>query len=115
MQKPDSGILQFRVGPKSFYQTNSEQAFELYKVAWQMADLKGDELVYDLYTGTGTIANFVAGQSKKVIGLEYVAAAIDDAKVNSKINNITNTDFHAGDMKDLLNDSFFHNTVSPTQ
>ncbi|HPW62836.1 MAG TPA: 23S rRNA (uracil(1939)-C(5))-methyltransferase RlmD [Cyclobacteriaceae bacterium] len=113
MQKPDSGILQFRVGPKSFYQTNSEQAFELYKVAWQMADLKGDELVYDLYTGTGTIANFVAGQSKKVVGLEYVAAAIDDAKVNSKINNITNTDFHAGDMKDLLNDSFLSQHGKP--
>lgn len=107
MQKPDgSGILQFRVGPKSFYQTNSQQAYELYKVAWQMADLKGDELVYDLYTGTGTIANFVAGQAKKVVGLEYVAAAIDDARVNSKINNIHNTDFYAGDMKDLLNDSF---------
>jgi 23S rRNA (uracil1939-C5)-methyltransferase len=107
MQKPDgSGKLQFRVGPKSFYQTNSDQAFELYKVAWQMADLKGDELVYDLYTGTGTIANFVAGQAKKVTGLEYVAAAIDDAKVNSKINNIHNTDFYAGDMKDLLNDNF---------
>jgi len=107
MPKPDgTGVLQFRVGPKSFYQTNSDQAFELYKVAWQMADLKGDELVYDLYTGTGTIANFVAGQAKKVVGLEYVAAAIDDAKVNSKINNITNTDFYAGDMKDLLNDHF---------
>jgi len=107
MQKPDgSGTLQFRVGPKSFYQTNSQQAYELYKVAWQMADLKGDELVYDLYTGTGTIANFVAGQAKKVVGLEYVAAAIDDAKVNSKINNIHNTDFYAGDMKDLLNDNF---------
>jgi 23S rRNA (uracil1939-C5)-methyltransferase len=107
MQKPDgSGTLQFRVGPKSFYQTNSDQAFELYKVAWQMADLKGDELVYDLYTGTGTIANFVAGQAKKVVGLEYVAAAIDDAKVNSKINNIYNTDFYAGDMKDLLTDTF---------
>ncbi len=113
MQKPDSGILQFRVGPKSFYQTNSEQAFELYKVVWQMADLKGDELVYDLYTGTGTIANFVAGQSKKVVGLEYVAAAIDDAKVNSKINNITNTDFYAGDMKDLLNDSFLSQHGKP--
>lgn len=114
MQKPDgSGMLQFRVGPKSFYQTNSEQAFELYKIAWQMANLKGDELVYDLYTGTGTIANFVAGQSKKVIGLEYVAAAIDDAKVNSKINNITNTDFYAGDMKDLLNDSFLSQHGKP--
>jgi 23S rRNA (uracil1939-C5)-methyltransferase len=107
MQKPDgSGALQFRVGPKSFYQTNSDQAFELYKVAWQLADLKGDELVYDLYTGTGTIANFVAGQAKKVVGLEYVAAAIDDAKVNSQINGITNTDFYAGDIKDLLDDEF---------
>jgi 23S rRNA (uracil1939-C5)-methyltransferase len=107
MQKPDgSGILQFRVGPKSFYQTNSQQAYELYKVAWQMADLKGDELVYDLYTGTGTIANFVAGHAKKVVGLEYVDAAIADAKVNSTINNIHNTDFYAGDMKDLLTESF---------
>jgi 23S rRNA (uracil1939-C5)-methyltransferase len=107
MQKPDgSGILQFRVGPKSFYQTNSQQAYELYQVAWQMADLKGDELVYDLYTGTGTIANFVAGQAKKVVGLEYVDAAIADAKVNSTINNIHNTDFYAGDMKDLLTESF---------
>jgi len=114
MQKPDgSGTLQFRVGPKSFYQTNSHQAYELYKVAWQMADLKGDELVYDLYTGTGTIANFVAGQTKKVVGLEYVAAAIDDAKVNSKINNINNTDFYAGDMKDLLNDSFLSQHGKP--
>ncbi len=107
MPSPDgSTTLQFRIGPKSFFQTNSAQAHELYKVAWQLADLKGDELVYDLYTGTGTIANFVAGQAKKVIGLEYVAAAIDDAKVNSKINNIHNTEFYAGDMKDLLNDSF---------
>lgn len=107
MPKPDgSGVLQFRVGPKSFYQTNSDQAFELYKIAWQMADLKGHELVYDLYTGTGTIANFVAGQAKKVVGLEYVAAAIEDAKVNAQINGITNTDFYAGDIKDLLDDAF---------
>lgn len=107
MPRPDgNGTLQFRVGPKSFFQTNSDQAFELYKVAWKMAELKGDELVFDLYTGTGTIANFVAGQSKKVIGLEYVAAAIDDAKVNSQINDITNTDFYAGDIKDLLDDRF---------
>ena len=107
MLKPDgTGTLQFRVGPKSFYQTNSDQAFELYKITWQMADLKGDELVYDLYTGTGTIANFVAGNAKKVIGLEYVAAAIGDAKINSQINHIANTEFFAGDMKDLLNDSF---------
>jgi 23S rRNA (uracil1939-C5)-methyltransferase len=107
MAKPDgSGILQFRVGPKSFYQTNSEQAYTLYKIAWEMADLKGDELIYDLYTGTGTIANFVAGHAKKVIGLEYVSAAIEDAKVNSTINKVTNTDFYAGDIKDLLDDQF---------
>jgi 23S rRNA (uracil1939-C5)-methyltransferase len=107
MQKPDgSGMLEFRVGPKSFYQTNSDQAYKLYKIAWQMAELDGTELVYDLYTGTGTIANFIAGNVKKVIGLEYVAASIADAKVNSQINKITNTDFYAGDMKDLLNESF---------
>ncbi len=107
MPAPDgSGSLQFRVGPKSFYQTNSIQAFELYKIAWAMADLKGDELVYDLYTGTGTIANFVAGHAKKVIGLEYVAASIEDAFVNAEVNNISNTDFYAGDIKDLLNDDF---------
>ena len=94
------------MGPKSFYQTNSDQAYELYRVAWEMANLTGDELVYDLYTGTGTIANFVAGNAKKVIGLEYVAAAIEDAKVNSQINNVTNTDFYAGDIKDLLDDAF---------
>jgi 23S rRNA (uracil1939-C5)-methyltransferase len=107
MDKPSgSGSLQFRIGPKSFYQTNSDQAFELYKIAWQMADLKGNELVYDLYTGTGTIANFVAGSAKRVIGLEYVAAAIEDAKINSRINGIANTDFYAGDMKDLLTENF---------
>jgi len=107
MLKPDgSGILKYRIGPKSFYQTNSQQAHELYKIAWQMADLKGIELVYDLYTGTGTIANFVAGNAKKVIGLEYVASAIEDAKVNAQLNNISNTDFFAGDMKDLLNENF---------
>jgi 23S rRNA (uracil1939-C5)-methyltransferase len=107
MQRPDEkGELQFRIGPKSFYQTNSAQAYELYKIAWQQADLKGDELVYDLYTGTGTIANFVAVSAKKVIGLEYVAAAIEDAKINSQLNNVTNTEFFAGDMKDLLTDAF---------
>jgi 23S rRNA (uracil1939-C5)-methyltransferase len=107
MEEPDgSKTLQFRVGPKSFYQTNAEQARELYKVAWQMADLKGHELVYDLYTGTGTIANFVAAYAKKVVGLEYVAPAIEDAKINSQINNINNTDFYAGDIKDLLDDNF---------
>jgi 23S rRNA (uracil1939-C5)-methyltransferase len=107
MLKPDgSGILKYRIGPKSFYQTNSQQAHELYKIAWQLADLKGTELVYDLYTGTGTIANFVAGNAKKVIGLEYVASAIEDAKVNSQLNDISNTEFFAGDMKDLLNENF---------
>lgn len=107
MNRPDGkSVLQFRIGPKSFYQTNSAQAYELYKVAWQMADLKGNELVYDLYTGTGTIANFVAGSAKKVIGLEYVAAATEDAKINSQLNQVTNTEFFAGDMKDLLTDAF---------
>ena len=107
MPKPNgSGHLEFRVGPKSFYQTNSDQAYELYRLAFKMAALKGDELVYDLYTGTGTIANFIAGQAKKVVGLEYVKDAIADAKVNSQINSISNTDFYAGDMKDLLNESF---------
>ncbi len=112
--KPDgSGTLQFRVGPKSFYQTNAEQAYELYKIVWQMADLKGDELVYDLYTGTGTIANFVAAYAKKVVGLEYVVPAIEDAKINSQINNITNTDFYAGDIKDLLDDNFLNTHGKP--
>jgi 23S rRNA (uracil1939-C5)-methyltransferase len=98
--------LQFKVGPKSFYQTNTEQAYELYKVAREFAELKGDELVYDLYTGTGTIANFVSRKAKQVIGIEYVPEAIEDAKVNSKINQIENTLFFAGDMKDILNDDF---------
>src|SRR5260221_5418140 len=107
MRKPDgSGTLQFRVGPKSFYQTNSDQAHELYRVAWAMAELQGTEHVYDLYTGTGTIANFFAGQAKKVVGLEYVAAAVEDAKINSQINKIDNTEFYAGDVKELLNHSF---------
>ena len=107
MPKPDGGgMLHFRVGPKSFFQTNSDQAFELYKITWRMAGLTGKERVYDLYTGTGTIANFIAAQAAKVVGLEYVPAAVDDAKVNSKINNIHNTDFYAGDIKDLLDESF---------
>ncbi|HWA32960.1 MAG TPA: 23S rRNA (uracil(1939)-C(5))-methyltransferase RlmD [Cyclobacteriaceae bacterium] len=105
--------LSFRVGPKSFYQTNSEQAFKLYKVAWDMAALKGNELVYDLYTGTGTIANFVAASCKQVIGLEYVGAAIDDAKKNSEINGIFNTSFHAGDIKDLLDEKFLNGHGRP--
>lgn len=114
MQKPDgSGELQFRVGPKSFYQTNSEQAYHLYRIAADMAAIQKGELVYDLYTGTGTIANFVAGQAKKVIGLEYVADAIADAKINSQINNIPNTDFYAGDIKNLLNEEFLRQHGRP--
>lgn len=99
-------MLQFRVGPKSFYQTNSAQAHRLYQVALNMARLAGDELVYDLYTGTGTIANFVATRAKRVVGLEYVPAAIEDAKVNARLNRIDNTAFFAGDIKDLLDTSF---------
>lgn len=98
--------LKFRVGPKSFYQTNSRQAHTLYKVARDFARLGGDELVYDLYTGTGTIANFVSRHARKVIGIEYVADAIADAKVNSELNDIGNTEFFAGDMKDVLTDEF---------
>lgn len=98
--------LRFKVGPKSFYQTNTEQAYELYKVARSFAKLTGNELVYDLYTGTGTIANFVAHQAKQVIGIEYVPEAIEDAKVNAKLNNLDNTLFYAGDMKDILNQDF---------
>lgn len=98
--------LQFKVGPKSFYQTNTEQAYELYKVARDFAELTGEELVFDLYTGTGTIANFVAKQAKQVIGIEYVPEAIEDAKVNAKINLLNNTLFFAGDMKDILNEDF---------
>ena len=100
------GDVRFKVGPKSFYQTNTEQAYELYKVVRTFAGLTGSELVYDLYTGTGTIANFVARQAQKVIGIEYVPEAIEDAKVNSEINKIDNTLFYAGDMKDLLNREF---------
>ena len=98
--------LRFKVGPKSFYQTNTNQAYELYKVARNFADLKGDELVYDLYTGTGTIANFVSRKARQVVGIEYVPEAIEDAKVNSQLNGIDNTLFYAGDMKDILNDEF---------
>ncbi len=98
--------LRFKVGPKSFYQTNTEQAYELYKVARNFAGLTGEELVYDLYTGTGTIANFVAHQARQVIGIEYVPEAIEDAKVNAALNKLDNTLFFAGDMKDVLNDDF---------
>lgn len=114
MPKPSGkGKLQFRIGPKSFYQTNAQQAFELYKAAWQLTELKGDELVYDLYTGTGTIANFVAADAKQVIGLEYVADAIENAKVNARINKINNAKFFTGDIKDLLNDEFLSNHGRP--
>jgi len=98
--------LKFKIGPKSFYQTNSDQAYELYKVARSFAELTGEETVYDLYTGTGTIANFVAQKAKKVIGIEYVPESIENAKENSELNHIENTKFFAGDMKDVLNDSF---------
>lgn len=106
-------LLTFRVGAKSFYQTNGDQAYELYKITRDFAQLTGNEVVYDLYTGTGTIANFVAYKAKKVIGLEYVSSAIEDAKVNSAINNITNTSFFAGDMKDVLNENFIKKHGKP--
>ena len=105
--------LQFKVGPKSFYQTNSEQAYNLYKVAREFAGLTGNEMVYDLYTGTGTIANFVSRQAKKVIGIEYVPEAIEDAKVNSALNHIENTLFYAGDMKDILTQDFINQHGRP--
>lgn len=98
--------LRFKVGPKSFYQTNTEQAYELYKVARDFAGLTGEELVYDLYTGTGTIANFVARGAKRVIGIEYVPEAIEDANVNARLNGLDNTLFFAGDMKDILTRDF---------
>lgn len=99
--------IQFKVGPKSFYQTNSHQAYELYKIVREFASLAGNELVYDLYTGTGTIANFLAGKCAKIVGVEYIPEATEDAKVNSSINGITNTHFVAGDMKDVLTEPFF--------
>ena len=105
--------LKFKVGPKSFYQTNSRQAYNLYKVTREFAGLTGDELVYDLYTGTGTIANFVSRKARQVIGIEYVPEAIEDAKVNSAINGIDNTLFFAGDMKDILNQEFINQYGRP--
>lgn len=98
--------LKFKIGPKSFYQTNSEQAYNLYKVAREFAQLSETDLVYDLYTGTGTIANFIARSVSKVVGIEYVEEAIEDAKENSAANGIGNTLFFAGDMKDILNQAF---------
>lgn len=105
--------LRFKIGPKSFYQTNSAQAYELYKVAADFAALTGDELVYDLYTGTGTIANFVARRVRKVIGIEYVPEAIEDAKANAAFNGLDNTLFYAGDMKDLLIPAFIEEHGRP--
>ncbi len=105
--------LKFKISPKSFYQTNSEQAYELYRVTRDFAAIKDTEIVYDLYTGTGTIANFVAHQARKVVGIEYVSAAIEDARFNSQLNNIGNTSFYAGDMKDVLNDMFIKENGKP--
>ncbi len=105
--------LRFKIGAKSFYQTNSEQAYNLYKVVRDFAGLTGKELVYDLYTGTGTIANFISRRARKVIGIEYVPEAIEDAKTNSQINGIGNTLFYAGDMKDILTCSFINEHGRP--
>lgn len=105
--------LKFKISPKSFYQTNSDQAYNLYKITRDFAQLSGDELVYDLYTGTGTIANFVARHCKKVVGVEYVEDSIKDAKVNSQLNNINNTLFFAGDMKDVLKADFIQTHGRP--
>ena len=105
--------LQFKVGPKSFYQTNSTQAYNLYKVARAFADIHPDDVVYDLFTGTGTIANFVAHQAKRVVGIEYVDTAVEDAKINSAQNNITNTEFVAGDMAKIFTDSFIKKYGKP--
>jgi 23S rRNA (uracil1939-C5)-methyltransferase len=105
--------LTFKISAKSFYQTNSEQAYQLYKITKDLASLTGNEVVYDLYTGTGTIANFVAGAAKKVVGVEYVEDAIKDAKENSAVNNINNTTFFAGDMKDILTQDFFKQHGQP--
>jgi len=105
--------LQFKIGPKSFYQTNSEQAYELYKITREFANLNGTETVYDLYTGTGTIANFIAKSAKKVVGIEYIPEAIEDAIINSEINNIKNTHFYSGDMKEVLNSEFIKQNGQP--
>jgi 23S rRNA (uracil1939-C5)-methyltransferase len=107
------GDLQFKIGPKSFFQTNSIQANNLYQVVQDFASLKGDEIVYDLYTGTGTIANFIARQCAKVIGIEQIPEAIEDAKENSTINGIENTRFFAGDMKDILTPGFYRKNGLP--
>jgi 23S rRNA (uracil1939-C5)-methyltransferase len=105
--------LKFRIGPKSFYQTNTRQALELYRVAKKFAGLTGEETVYDLYTGTGTIANYIAGSAAKVIGIEYIEEAVKDAVINSGLNNIHNTYFFAGDLKDVLNEDFIKSNGKP--
>ncbi len=105
--------LKFKIGPKSFFQTNSYQALRLYQVAREFADLKGVEVLYDLYTGTGTIANFMAGRTRSVVGIEAVPESIEDAKLNSEINGIHNTHFFAGDMKDIFTDSFIRDNGKP--
>jgi 23S rRNA (uracil1939-C5)-methyltransferase len=105
--------LSFQIGAKSFYQTNSQQAHKLYKIALDYAELTGMELVYDLYTGTGTIANFVASKADRVVGIEYVEEAVVDAKHNSKLNNISNTDYVAGDMAKILNADFVSKYGNP--
>ncbi len=107
------GDLQFKIGPKSFYQTNSEQGHVLYQITEKFAKLTGNEIVYDLYTGTGTIANFVAKNAKQVIGIEFIPEAIEDAKENAKLNNIKNTKFFAGDMKDIFTDEFINKNGKP--
>jgi len=105
--------LKFKIGPKSFYQTNSKQAYQLYKIIRDFSGLTGREIVYDLYTGTGTIANFLARKAKKVIGVECVSEAIEDAKYNSGINNVRNTFFYAGDMKDVFTIEFIQKHGTP--
>ena len=105
--------LRFKIGPKSFYQTNTHQAYELYSVVRNFAGLTGNELVYDLYTGTGTIANFVAKKARQVVGIEYVPEAIEDAHVNAQLNGLDNTLFYAGDMKDILNKEFIEKHGKP--
>jgi 23S rRNA (uracil1939-C5)-methyltransferase len=105
--------LKFRIGPKSFYQTNTRQALELYRIVRDFAELTGKEIVYDLYSGTGTIANYISALAGKVIGIEYVDEAVKDAIINSEINGISNTHFFAGDMKDILSEAFFASNGKP--
>jgi 23S rRNA (uracil1939-C5)-methyltransferase len=105
--------IKFRIGPKSFFQTNSKQAYKLYALARDFAGLSGKEIVYDLYTGTGTIALFIAGMASRVIGIEYIEEAVRDARENALLNDIRNTSFFSGDMKDILNEDFIHRNGRP--